>query len=86
MLTFDEWLAAQPVADSPARAATTRALRARAIAAGVLVHRPRRSMPDALQLKDFFERLADSGWSRKRIHNRTILTDHGWADSRLYLA
>ena len=74
----------QPTTDFNA-AASTREIRARAKAAGILSLRPRKN-DTAMKLKAFVEWLSRKGWHRKRVHNKTVYTDLGFADERRYLS
>ena len=67
------------------QAATTRTIRTQATASGVLAARPKKN-DEAVRLKAFYDELARRGWHRKRVLNRTILSDLGYADERRYLS
>ena len=70
---FDDFYQTLATTTDSYSAATTRTIRAQATASGVLISRPKKSEPDALSLKEFFDRLAQNGWYRKRVQNRTVL-------------
>ena len=82
---FDDFYETLATTTDSYSAATTRTIRAQATASGVIIKRPKKSEPNALSLKQFFDRLAQHGWHRKRVQNRTVLTDLAYSDGRRYL-